>query len=141
MTIEEIKEFLNNDEEGKRLLDSLTDTRVSQGVETYKKKHEVGRIKELQDEINQLHADKQREQFSNIALELGVPSTLLKYSIGETEEETRVLAAGLISNLTETIKQETDREVINRLGGVRPVGGESIKEDDISTQVLKRMGV
>ncbi|MEH6945204.1 DUF4355 domain-containing protein [Bacillus sp. JJ722] len=110
LTLESIQAFMNENEDGKKWLQSLTDTRVTDAIKTYETKtlpkkleaeiakrfpaetEEQKQLRELKQQFERLETEKQRETLKNkalsVATEKALPSKLVDYFIGQDEEST-----------------------------------------------------
>lgn len=110
LTLEAVQSFVNDDESGKKWLQSLTDTRVTDAIKTYETKtlpkkleDEIAKrfpaeteaekqLRELKQRFEQSEAEKEREKMRNkalsVATEKALPTQLVDYFIGQDEETT-----------------------------------------------------
>lgn len=110
LTLDVVQQFVNEDKDAKKWLQSLTDTRVTDAIKTYESKtlpkkledeiskrfppesEEQKQLRELQQKFEQLEVEKQRESLRNKALnaatEKGVPTKLVDILVGKDEEST-----------------------------------------------------
>lgn len=110
LTLEAVQSFVNDDENGKKWLQSLTDTRVTDAIKTYETKtlpkkledeiakrfpaetEEQKQLRELKQQFERLETEKQRETLKNkalsVATEKALPTQLVDYFIGQDEETT-----------------------------------------------------
>ena len=125
LSLDVVQSWLNEQEDGKKWLQSFSDTRVTEAIKTYKEKtlpklldeeiqkrypaetEEQKKIRDLQMQMEQFQQQAQREKLNNVALskatEAGVPSSLVQYLVGADEETT-------ISNI-EAFQTEFDKAV------------------------------
>ncbi|MEK4640320.1 DUF4355 domain-containing protein [Bacillus sp. FSL W8-0519] len=110
ITLEAVQSFVNDDDNGKKWLQSLTDTRVTDAIKTYETKtlpkkiedeiakrfpaetEDQKQLRNLKQQFERLEAEKQKETLKNkalsIATEKGLPTKLVDYFIGSDEEKT-----------------------------------------------------
>ncbi|SKA99368.1 protein of unknown function [Caloramator quimbayensis] len=110
VTLDGVKKFLEDSEEGKKLLQSLTDKRVTEGIETFKKNNleklieeemkkrfpdadpKDAELKKLQAEIEKIKAEALRKDLTNKAIKIAtdkkLPVELIDFLIGNDEETT-----------------------------------------------------
>jgi len=110
LTLEAVQSFVNDDVSGKKWLQSLTDTRVTDAIKTYETKtlpkkleDEIAKrypaeteaekqLRELKQRFEQSEAEKEREKMRNkalsVATEKALPAQLVDYFIGQDEETT-----------------------------------------------------
>lgn len=134
MSLEAVQAFVNDDDGGKKWLQSLTDTRVTDAIKTYETKTFPGKLeeeiskrfpaetteqkqlRELQQKFEQLETEKTRESLKNKALsfatEKALPTQLVDYFIGQDEDATlknlgnfeEVFAAAVQAGVSEKFK-------------------------------------
>lgn len=110
LTMDDVKNFLDNSEDGKKYLQQYGDTRVTTGIDSWKKNNlqkliddavakanpqeteEQKMIRELREKFEQSEKDRTREALKNKALKVAsdkkLPDELLEYFIGQDEETT-----------------------------------------------------
>jgi hypothetical protein len=110
LTLDVVQKFVNENEEAKKWLQSLTDSRVTEAIKTYEKKTlpkkleeeiakrfppetpEQKQLRELQQKLEQIEQEKIRESLRNkalsIATEKQLPAKLVDFFIGQDEEST-----------------------------------------------------
>lgn len=132
-TVDGVKGFLESNEEGQKLLQSLSDARVTQGIESFKSNNleklideemrkrnpelsdEQIELQQIKQKLEQIEYEKQYEVLKNkaltIATEKKIPTNMVDYLIGEDEEATE-------ANLTtfeQTMKDYVDSQVKARI--------------------------
>lgn len=110
LTIDDVKNFLDSNEDGKKYLQQYGDTRVTKGIETFKEKNlqrliddavskanpqeteDQKMIRELREKFETSEKERTRETLKNKALKIAsdkkLPDDLLDYFIGQDEETT-----------------------------------------------------
>lgn len=139
ITLDGVKKYLSDSEEGKKLLQSLTDKRVTEGIETFKKNNleklieeEVKKrfpesdpkdteLKKLQAEIEKIKAENLRKDLTNKAIKIAtdkkLPVELVDFLIGNDEETT----TKNLETLEKTFNSRVEAIVQERLkGGYQP---------------------
>jgi hypothetical protein len=110
LTLDAVQKFVSENEEGKKWLQSLTDSRVTEAIKTYEKKtlpkkveeeiakrfppetEEQKQLRELKQKLEQIEQEKIRETLRNkalsVATEKQLPAKLVDFFIGQDEETT-----------------------------------------------------
>jgi Domain of unknown function (DUF4355) len=110
LTLDAVQKFVNENEEARKWLQSLTDSRVTEAIKTYEKKTlpkkveeeiakrfppetpEQKQLRELQQKLEQIEQEKIRETLRNkalsVATEKQLPTKLVDFFIGQDEETT-----------------------------------------------------
>lgn len=110
LTLDAVQQFVNQNDEAKKWLQSLTDSRVTEAIKTYEKKTlpkkleeeiakryppetpEQKQIRELQQKLEQIEQEKIRESLRNkalsVATEKQLPTKLIDFFVGQDEETT-----------------------------------------------------
>jgi hypothetical protein len=110
LTLDVVQQFVNENDDAKKWLQSLTDSRVTEAIKTYEKKTlpkkleeeiakrfppetpEQKQLRELQQKLEQIEQEKIRESLRNKALSLAtekqLPTKLVDFFIGQDEEST-----------------------------------------------------
>jgi Domain of unknown function (DUF4355) len=110
LTLDAVQKFVNENEEARKWLQSLTDSRVTEAIKTYEKKtlpkkveeeiakrfppetEEQKQLRELKQKLEQIEQEKIRESLRNkalsVATEKQLPTKLVDFFIGEDEEST-----------------------------------------------------
>jgi acetylornithine deacetylase/succinyl-diaminopimelate desuccinylase-like protein len=110
ITLDAVQKFVSENEEGKKWLQSLTDSRVTEAIKTYEKKtlpkkveeeinkrfppetEEQKQLRELKQKLEQIEQEKIRESLRNkalsVATEKQLPTKLVDFFIGQDEETT-----------------------------------------------------
>ncbi|UQD52316.1 ribonuclease [Bacillus methanolicus] len=110
LTLDAVQQFVNENDDAKKWLQSLTDSRVTEAIKTYEKKTlpkkleeeiakrfppetpEQKQLRELQQKLEQIEQEKIRESLRNKALSLAtekqLPTKLVDFFIGQDEEST-----------------------------------------------------
>lgn len=127
ITLEAVQSFVNDDDNGKKWLQSLTDTRVTDAIKTYETKtlpkkledeiakrfpaetEEQKQLRDLKQQFERLEAEKQKETLKNkalsIATEKGLPTKLVDYFIG-SDEETTIKGLGVFEEVFSSAVQQ-----------------------------------
>ncbi|WP_243356879.1 DUF4355 domain-containing protein [Bacillus litorisediminis] len=150
-TVEGVKGFLESNEEGKKLFQSLSDAKVTQGIETFKKNNlqklldeEIKKrfpekdpkdieLENIKAELAKIQAEKARESLTNKAIKIAneqkLPLDLVDYFIGDDEEKTT-------ANLTK-LKEVFDTYIQSAVDEKLKADGTSIKEGKPSNEITK----
>lgn len=110
LTLDVVQQFVNQNDEAKKWLQSLTDSRVTEAIKTYEKKTlpkkleeeiakryppetpEQKQLRELQQKLEQIEQEKIRESLRNkalsVATEKQLPTKLIDFFVGQDEETT-----------------------------------------------------
>jgi acetylornithine deacetylase/succinyl-diaminopimelate desuccinylase-like protein len=110
LTLDAVQKFVNENEEARKWLQSLTDSRVTEAIKTYEKKtlpkkveeeinkrfppetEEQKQLRELKQKLEQIEQEKIRESLRNkalsVATEKQLPTKLVDFFIGQDEETT-----------------------------------------------------
>lgn len=143
LTIDDVKNFLDSNEDGKKYLQQYGDTRVTKGIETFKEKNlqkliddaiakanpqeteEQKMIRELREKFEQSERERTRETLKNKALKVAsdkkLPDELLEYFIGQDEDTTlsnlEILDKVFNGRLADGIQKGIDEKI---KGGYKP---------------------
>jgi Domain of unknown function (DUF4355) len=110
LTLDVVQKFVNENEDARKWLQSLTDSRVTEAIKTYEKKtlpkkleeeiakrfppetEEQKQLRELKQKLEQIEQEKIRESLRNkalsVATEKQLPTKLVDFFIGQDEETT-----------------------------------------------------
>jgi hypothetical protein len=110
LTLDVVQKFVNENEEARKWLQSLTDSRVTEAIKTYEKKtlpkkveeeiakrfppetEEQKQLRELKQKLEQIEQEKIRESLRNkalsVATEKQLPTKLVDFFIGPDEDTT-----------------------------------------------------
>lgn len=110
LTLDVVQKFVNENDDAKKWLQSLTDSRVTEAIKTYEKKTlpkkleeeiakryppetpEQKQLRELQQKLEQIEQEKIRETLRNkalsVATEKQLPTKLIDFFVGQDEETT-----------------------------------------------------
>ncbi|MBA2878042.1 hypothetical protein HNR63_001096 [Anoxybacillus kamchatkensis] len=110
LTLDVVQQFVNQNDDAKKWLQSLTDSRVTEAIKTYEKKTlpkkleeeiakryppetpEQKQLRELQQKLEQIEQEKIRESLRNkalsVATEKQLPTKLIDFFVGQDEETT-----------------------------------------------------
>jgi hypothetical protein len=143
---ETVKDYLENNEEGKKLSQSLTDARVTKGIESFKTNNfqklvdeeiskryppetaEAKKLRELEKRVNDQEREIKRKDLQNFAIkkatEKGLPSDMIDRFIAEDEEGTEKN----ISLFKESFDRAVGSQVIEKFkqGGREPGANASV---------------
>lgn len=144
--LEGVKSFLENDEKGKGYLQSLSDTRVTQAINSYKENHyktdlkkgideellkrnpkltpEQLKIQELENKFEDMEKAKARAEmtskFKDTLSEKKIPSNMIDFLLSDDEEKTN----NNIASFEKGMKSYIEKMVEERLkGGYNPPKG------------------
>lgn len=140
--VDGVKGFLESNEEGKKLLQSLSDSKVTQGIESFKKNslqklldEEIKKrfpekdakdieLENFKAELAQMKAEKERESLTNKAIKFSneqkLPLDLVDFFIGEDEGKTT-------SNLTK-LKEVFDKHIQTMVDEKLKESGTNLKD-------------
>lgn len=140
LTLDAVQKFVNENEEARKWLQSLTDSRVTEAIKTYEKKtlpkkveeeinkrfppetEEQKQIRELRQKLEQIEQEKIRETLRNkalsVATEKQLPTKLIDFFIGQDEETTMKNLAVLEEVFSAAVQQAV--EVRFKDGGRTP---------------------
>lgn len=152
LDIENIKEFLKTNEEGKKYIDNYGDDKVKEEIEKFKKNTMSGLIDEeikkrfptkkpeeielekLRKEMETIKQQQLKEQLTNKALKIAtekkLPLDLVNFFIGEDENAT----VNNIENFSKTMDSHLEALVAEKLKDnsyTPPSGGEGNKGEDV----------
>lgn len=152
VTFETVRDFLEKDEAGKKHLQSLTDTAVTKGINTFKEKtlptlleeeikkkfpgetEEQKKLRQLEEMLNKSEAERKRESLKNRALsyanEKKLPTGFIDRFIDEDEDKTLANVQKFESIFNEAIKNGVEEKFKNN--GRQPEGGQSNSNSDDS---------
>jgi acetylornithine deacetylase/succinyl-diaminopimelate desuccinylase-like protein len=130
ITLDAVQKFVSENEEGKKWLQSLTDSRVTEAIKTYEKKtlpkkveeeinkrfppetEEQKQIRELRQKLEQIEQEKIRETLRNkalsVATEKQLPTKLIDFFIGQDEETTMKNLAVLEEAFSAAVQQAVE---------------------------------
>lgn len=158
ITLEAVQSFINDDDSGKKWLQSLTDTRVTDAIKTYENKtlpkkiedeiakrfpaetEDQKQLRNLKQQFERLEAEKQTETLKNkalsIATEKGLPTKLVDYFIG-SDEETTVTGLGVLEEVFSLAVQQAVEEKFKQGGRDPKPPGEPGKA--LSKEAIEKM--
>lgn len=130
LTLDAVQKFVNENEEARKWLQSLTDSRVTEAIKTYEKKtlpkkveeeinkrfppetEEQKQIRELRQKLEQIEQEKIRETLRNkalsVATEKQLPTKLIDFFIGQDEETTMKNLAVLEEAFSAAVQQAVE---------------------------------
>ncbi len=142
VTLETVKDFLENNEEGKKFLQSQKDAAVTKGIETFKEKtlpklvdeeiakryppesEEQKKLRELMEKQEKLEREIKRKELlavaTKTAAEKGLPVQLVEKFIGEDEESTLKNLETFESVFAESVKAAVEGKF--KVNGREPGG-------------------
>ncbi|HDR7980256.1 TPA: DUF4355 domain-containing protein [Bacillus cereus] len=137
ITLEAVQSFVNDDDSGKKWLQSLTDTRVTDAIKTYENKtlpkkiedeiakrfpaetEDQKQLRSLKQQFERLEAEKHKETLKNkalsIATEKELPTKLVDYFIG-SDEETTIQGLGVLEEVFSLAVQQAVEEKFKQGG-------------------------
>ncbi|PEJ40074.1 DUF4355 domain-containing protein [Bacillus wiedmannii] len=158
ITLEAVQSFINDDDSGKKWLQSLTDTQVTDAIKTYENKtlpkkiedeiakrfpaetEDQKQLRNLKQQFERLEAEKQTETLKNkalsIATERGVPTKLVDYFIG-SDEETTITGLGVLEEVFSLAVQQAVEEKFKQGGRDPKPPGEPGKA--LSKEAIEKM--
>ncbi len=150
-----VKEYLEKDETGKKLLTSLTDSAVTKGINTFKDKTLPGlideevkkknpeltedqkKIQQLANDLESMKSEANKAKLKNSAITLGtgkkIPIKLIDFLIGSDEDSTNANIELFATEYTNSIASAVQEQF--KTNGRKPDGGGSGTEpnlDDLS---------
>lgn len=140
LTLESVQSFLNDNDEGKKWLQSFADTRVTDAIKTYETKtlpkkleeeiakryppesEEAKQLRELKAQFEQSQKEAAREKLVNQALstatEKSLPAKLVEFFVGEDAEKTTANLGILEAEFNAAVQAEVDKRFKD--GGTPP---------------------
>jgi hypothetical protein len=140
LTLETVQAFLNDNDEGKKWLQSFADTRVTEAIKTYETKtlpkkleeeivkryppetEEAKQLRELKAQFEQSQKEATREKLINqalsIATEKRLPSKLVEFFVGEDAEKTTAILGVFEAEFNAAVQAEVDKRFKD--GGTPP---------------------
>lgn len=140
LTLELVQSFLNDNDEGKKWLQSFSDTRVTDAIKTYETKtfpkkledeiskryppesEEAKQLRELKAQFEQSQKEAAREKLVNQALstatEKSLPSKLVEFFVGDDAERTTANLGILEAEFNAAVQAEVDKRFKD--GGTPP---------------------
>lgn len=151
LTLDSVQKFLNEDESGKKWLNSFADSRVTQGINTFKEKSlpeilekeiskrypaetpEQKEIRELKQKFEDSEKQRARETLKAKALTLangkGLPADLVDYFLGN-DEETTTSNLGKLEESFKAYEQKIVKEKFKQNGSTPPAANTGGKTDE-----------
>lgn len=143
VTAETVKDYLENTDDGKKLATSLTDAKVTKGIETFKTNNlqkilddeiakrfppeteEAKKLRELEKRINDQQAEIKKKDLLTAAIkkatEKGLPVSLIDRFLGDDEETTEKNLSAFEEELRKAV--ETQVELKFKASGREPGAG------------------
>ncbi|WP_375106059.1 DUF4355 domain-containing protein [Lysinibacillus fusiformis] len=140
MTLESVQSFLNDNDEGKKWLQSFADTRVTDAIKTYETKtfpkkledeiskryppesEEAKQLRELKAQFEQSQKEAAREKLVNQALstatEKSLPAKLVEFFVGDDVEKTTTNLGIFEAEFNAAVQAEVDKRFKD--GGTSP---------------------
>jgi len=140
LTLESVQSFLNDNDEGKKWLQSFADTRVTDAIKTYETKtlpkkledeiskryppesEEAKQLRDLKAQFEQSQKEAAREKLVNQALstatEKSLPAKLVEFFVGEDAEKTTANLGILEAEFNAAVQAEVDKRFKD--GGTPP---------------------
>ncbi|WP_100488562.1 DUF4355 domain-containing protein [Sporolactobacillus pectinivorans] len=144
LTLESVQKFLNEDEGGKKWLNSFADSRVTQGINTFKEKslpeileNEISKrypaetpeqkaLRELKQKFEESEKERSREALKSKALTAatakGLPADLVDFFLGKDEESTTA-NIGKLEEAFKAFEQKIVNDKFKQNGGTPPASG------------------
>lgn len=164
ITIEQVKEFIETDEEGQKLLQSLTDSTVTKAIDTWKENNldkvvdkkiaelnpsedpKDKKIKELHKELEEFKQQTLMSEIKSEALQVAsekkLPADIVKLLITSDKDKTNSNIEAFESVWTETLKGHRKESVSSSTPEVSQFDNKSISLDqfkDMSYQDKKEL--
>jgi hypothetical protein len=162
VNVDNVKNFLENNEEGKKYINSYADTRVSKGIETFKQNNleklindEIAKrnpstdpkdqaLADLQKEMEKMKAESARKDLANKALKVAqekkIPSDLVNYFVGADEETTKN-NLDVLSKALEAYSQKAKEEILKSGSYTPPKSNPITTEEQAKSEVYKYFGL
>lgn len=162
VNVDNVKNFLENNEEGKKYINSYADTRVSKGIETFKQNNlqklideEIAKrnpstdpkdkaLADLQKEMDKMKAESARKDLTNKALKLAtekkIPSDLVNYFVGADEETTKNNLE-VLSKALEVYSQKAKDEILKSGSYTPPKSNNITTQEQAKSEVYKYFGL
>ena len=162
VNVDNVKNFLENNEEGKKYINSYADTRVSKGIETFKQNNlqklideEIAKrnpstdpkdkaLADLQKEMDKMKAESARKDLTNKALKLAtekkIPSDLVNYFVGADEETTKN-NLDVLSKALEAYSQKVKDEILKSGSYTPPKSNNITTQEQAKSEVYKYFGL
>ena len=164
LTVEQVKAFLDSDPEGQKLTQSMTDAKVTKGIETWRQNNldkllterveqeitkrypaeteEQKRLRVLEDKLAASEQARNREALRVVAREQatakGIPPSLVDHFLGQDENQTAENLAKLESELA-AYKQRTVEELYRSLGRQPITTTAADQQTTFTTEQITRM--
>lgn len=162
VNVDNVKNFLENNEEGKKYINSYADTRVSKGIETFKQNNleklindEIAKrnpstdpkdqaLADLQKEMEKMKAESARKDLANKALKVAqekkIPSDLVNYFVGADEETTKNNLE-VLSKALEAYSQKAKDEILKSGSYTPPKSNPITTQEQAKSEVYKYFGL
>ena len=162
INVDNVKSFLENNEDGKKYINSYADQRVTKGIDTFKQNNlqkliddEIAKrnpstdpkdqaLAELKKEMEKMKADGARKDLTNKALKVAqekkIPSDLVNYFVGQDEETTKN-NLDVLSKALETYAQNTKEQILKSGSYVPPKSKPITTEEQAKSEVYKYFGL
>lgn len=136
LTIDVVQKFLNEQDEGKKYLQSLTDSRVTDAIKTYEAKtlpkkvqeeinkkyppetEDAKKLRAMESEIEAIRREAEQEKLKNTALQsaadFGVPTDLIDLFIREDKEKTEANMARYKERFDAAVDARVQAEIKRR---------------------------
>lgn len=143
VSVETVKDFVENNEDGKRLLASLTDAKVTKGIESWKgnnlqkaideeiakryppETEEAKKLRELEKKQNDLLAELKKKDLLTAAIkkatEKGLPIGLIDRFLGDDEESTEKNLGAFEEQWKKAVEAQVEQKF--KAGGREPGAG------------------
>ncbi|MCY8813669.1 DUF4355 domain-containing protein [Bacillus atrophaeus] len=157
LTLDAVRTFLESNDEGKKLLQSTSDARVTEAIKTYEKNtlpkkleeeiskrfppetEEQKQLRELQEKFQNLEHEKTRAALRSTALsiasEQSLPTKLVDFFIGQDEDST-AQNLNVLSEALKTYRQSIIDEKFKQGGSTPPPSGGAAP---ITKEAIKNM--
>lgn len=162
INVDNVKNFLATNEDGKKYINSYADTRVTKGIETFKQNNleklindEIAKrnpsqdpkdvaLQELKAEMEKMKTESARKDLTNKALKVAqekkLPTDLVNYFIGQDEESTNNNLE-VLSKALETYTQKTKEEILKSGAYTPPKENKITTQEQAKTEVFKLFGL
>ncbi|AKA71966.1 DUF4355 domain-containing protein [Clostridium scatologenes] len=162
LNVDNVKSFLENNEDGKKYINSYADTRVSKGIETFKQNNlqklindEIAKrnpstdpkdkaLADLQKEMERMKAESARKDLTNKALKVAqekkIPSDLINFFVGQDEESTKNNLS-VLEKALETYSQKAKEEILKSGSYTPPKSNNITTQEQAENEIYKYFGL
>ena len=158
LTLDAVQKFVNENEEARKWLQSLTDSRVTEAIKTYEKKtlpkkveeeiakrfppetEEQKQLRELRQKLEEIEQEKIRETLRNkalsVATEKQLPTKLIDFLVGQDEESTMKNLAVLEEVFSSAVQQAVEARFREHGRTPKPPSGDN---SPLTKEMIEKM--